>query len=362
VAQAVTDMTARNPDDAARDDVSLARYSRQMLFEPIGEPGQRALKHARVALIGCGALGSVLANTLVRAGVGHLCIIDRDFIELADLQRQILFDEHDVAANLPKVEAAARKLRRINSAVEVEPIVADLNPSNAEALCTDADLILDGTDNFQTRFLLNDVAVKHDLPWIHGGCVAAEGRVMPIIPHQTPCLRCIWDEPPPPGELPTCDTAGVLASAVNVVASLQALEAIKILTGRLEALNRRLVTFDLWTGHFQAIDMQSAYDDGDCCCCKQGRFDFLAGEQAPATATRCGRNAVQVLPPPGLRVDFKQIATRLKSGARPEYNTFMLKFRVDDCAVTLFPDGRAIIQGTPDPDHGRALYAQYIGG
>lgn len=332
-----------------------------MLFEPIGERGQRALRHAHVALIGCGALGSVLANTLVRAGVGSLRIVDRDFIELDNLQRQTLFDEHDVAANLPKAEAAARKLRKTNSAVEIEPVITDLNPTNAEDLCRDTDLILDGTDNIETRFLLNDVAVKHDIPWVYGACVAAEGRVMPIIPHQTPCLRCVWEELPAPGELPTCDTVGILAPTVQIVASLQALEAMKILTGRLDALSRKLVTFDVWTGRFRAIDVQPFRDAGDCRCCKLGQFDFLTGGQTSSTATLCGQNAVQVLPPSGMKVNLKQIANRLKAGARPTYNEFMLRFRVDDLTVALFPDGRAIVQGTTDPAQARTIYAKYIG-
>ncbi|MFO0839207.1 MAG: ThiF family adenylyltransferase [Phycisphaerae bacterium] len=333
-----------------------------MLFEPLGVDGQRRLRLSRVALVGCGALGTVLANTLVRAGVGWMRIIDRDFIELDNLQRQVLFDEHDIAANLPKAEAAARKLRKINSAVEVEPVVADVNPANAESLCADVDLILDGTDNFETRFLVNDVAVKAELPWVYGACIAAEGLVMPILPRQTPCLRCIWEEAPPPGMTPTCDTAGVLGPVVNIVASLQALEAMKILSGRLEALNRRLVTIDAWLGTVRMLDMRSARDAGDCPCCKQGKFEFLSGERASASAALCGRNAIQILPATsGARIDFREIASRLRGTSRPVFNEFLLRFDIGEHSVTLFRDGRAIVQGTSDPAVARGVYAKYVG-
>ena len=346
---------------SASAESELARYSRQMLFEPLGgERSQRALKHAAVTLVGCGALGSVLANTLARAGVGRMRIIDRDFIELDNLQRQVLFDEQDLAQNLPKAQAAARALRRINSAVEVEPVVDDVNPSNAERLCEDADLILDGTDNFETRFLINDVAVKLGIPWVYGACVGAEGLVMPIIPRDTPCLRCVWEDAPPPGVSPTCDTAGVLAPVVNIVASLQALEAMKLLTGNLDALNRKMVSVDGWRGVFRALDMQPAYEKGDCPCCKQGRYEFLSGERSSSTTSLCGRNAVQILPQPGTRVSFRDIAGRLRA-ARPTHNEHLLRFEIDDYAVTLFADGRAIIKGTSDASVARSVYAKYVG-
>jgi molybdopterin/thiamine biosynthesis adenylyltransferase len=344
-----------------RPEPQLARYSRQMLFEAIGQPGQKRLQHAQVTLIGCGALGSVLANTLVRGGIGCLRIVDRDFIELENLHRQFLFDEHDIAHNLPKAEAAARKLRKINSAVEVDPLVADANPGNIESFCTDVELILDGTDNFETRFLINDVAVKHNVPWVYGACIAAEGLVMPILPHQTPCLRCIWEQAPPPGSTPTCDTAGVLASVASITASLQAVEAIKILTGRLDEVNRKLLAIDAWRGTIHAIDVQSAYEAGDCRCCKRGEYEFLAGQHGSQTTTLCGREAVQVLPPPGTKVNFKQVAARLARHARATFNQYMLKFAVDDYHVTLFPNGRAIIQGTADEATAKSVYARYIG-
>jgi molybdopterin/thiamine biosynthesis adenylyltransferase len=357
-------MPPGNENDPRRTAASSeleARYSRQMLFEPIGAAGQSRLAQSRVVLVGCGALGSVLADTLVRAGVGFLRIIDRDFLELNNLQRQVLFDEHDLAAGLPKAEAAARKLRRINSTIEIEPLVADLNPGSAEPLCTDVHLILDGTDNFETRFLINDVAVKHAVPWIYGACIAAEGMVMPILPGSTPCLRCLWEDAPPPGTTPTCDTVGVLAPVVHVVASLQAVEAIKILTGRLEEVSRRLTTVDVWSGRWRSLDMSSAQTAGECPCCRQKRYEFLAGERLSSSTTLCGRNAVQILPPPGLRADFQVIAGRLPASAGAAASDYMLKFAVEGFAVTLFPDGRAIIQGTSDASAARGVYARYIG-
>lgn len=342
-------------------DPALARYSRQVLFEPIGAAGQKRLMLAHVGLVGCGALGTVLASTLARAGVGNLKIIDRDFVELDNLQRQVLFDELDVSQNLPKAEAAARKLRKINSAIEVRPVIADVHPGNIESLCGDVDLLLDGTDNFETRFLINDLAIKHAIPWVYGACVAAEGLVMPILPGKTACLRCIWEEAPPPGMSPTCDTAGVIGPVVNIVASFQAAEAMKILMGRLDAVNRELLTIDAWTGRVRGMNMQAARDAGDCPCCKRRRFDFLAGERASAAVTLCGRDAVQISPADGAAtVDLRRMAERLRK-LRAVGNEFLLKFTVDSLAVTVFADGRAIIKGTRDPTVARGVYAKYVG-
>lgn len=345
-------------DDREQLEPRLHRYSRQVMFDRIGVRGQKNLLLARVALVGCGALGTVLANTLVRAGVGFLRIIDRDFIEIDNLQRQVLFDEQDLGANLPKAEAAARKLRRVNSAVEVDGIVADLDATNAERLCGDVDLLLDGTDNLETRYLMNDVSVKLGLPWVYGACVAADGLVMPIVPGKTPCLRCVWEEPPPPGASETCDTVGVLASIVNIVASFQAQEAIKLLAGCQDQLIRGLLTIDAWTGRVRLVDVGKQADA--CPCCRQSRFDFLRGERTSSSTALCGRNAVQVRPSSDAEVDFKALASRL-SRHRPSANEFMLKFEVDSLAVTLFRDGRAIIKGTSDPAQARAVYAKYIG-
>src|SRR5713101_4453342 len=227
-------------------DTNLERYSRQMRFYGVGEEGQRRLLNSHVTLCGCGALGTVLANALVRGGVGHLRLVDRDFIETNNLQRQVLFDEHDVAENIPKAEAAARKLSAINSSVHVEPVVTDIDHTNILDLVKDADLILDGTDNFEIRYLINDTAVKLSKPWIYGGCIGSHGQTMTIIPGETPCLRCVFEAAPAPGETGTCETAGVLGPIVNIVASLQATEALKILTGRMDAINRELICLDVW--------------------------------------------------------------------------------------------------------------------
>lgn len=339
-----------------------SRYSRQILFPEIGTAGQEKLRAARVTLVGCGALGTVLANTLVRAGVGFVRIIDRDYVELNNLQRQVLFNESDVAQGMPKAVAAAAHLAAVNSEVTIEPVVADVTASNIEALVEDVQLILDGTDNFETRYLINDVAVKRRIPWVYGACVGSDGMVMPILPHETPCLRCVFDRPPPPGVSPTCDTAGVLGSIVNIVASLQAVEALKILMGRLDAVNRHLLQIDAWTGRFDSFDMQAALE-GDCPCCKRGQYDFLTGQSTWRAAALCGRDAVQVTPPPESHVDFDAVADRIVKVAHgtPQRNRYLLRFEVDDKQVTLFRDGRAIIKGTSEPDEARTLYAKYIG-
>lgn len=344
-------------------DPKLARYSRQMLYEPVGEEGQRRLLASRVTVIGCGALGTVLANTLARAGVGFLRIVDRDFIEINNLQRQVLFNEDDIAANLPKAEAAKRKIERINSEIEVEAVVTDVNHRNIEQLADGADLLLDGTDNFETRFLINDLAVKTGRPWVYGACIGATGLSMPILPNDTPCLRCIFEQAPPPEMNPTCDTAGVLGPVVNMVASHQALEAMKILMGRLDALNRKLLNFDAWSGRVSMLNVQKAYEMGDCPCCKRRNFEFLDGKFGSSATTLCGRNAVQVNPPPGLKIEFPVIADKMRNvaHAEPKFNAFMLKANIEPFELTVFADGRAIIKGTSKPEEARSLYAKYIG-
>ncbi len=342
-------------------DVSLERYSRQMRFPGIGEDGQSRLLHARVTLCGCGALGTVLANSLVRAGVGHLRLIDRDFIEMSNLQRQVLFDEHDVAENLPKAEAAARKLAAINSSVHVEPVVTDIDRTNILDLCEDADLILDGTDNFEIRYLINDVAVKLNKPWVYGGCIGSHGQTMTILPGQTPCLRCVFEAAPAPGETGTCETAGVLGPIVNVIASYQAVEALKILTGKLEQVNRELFYFDLWDNTFRRIKVAPLLGKVDCPCCRQRRFEWLDGAFGSQTTSLCGRNAVQVSHRTASKLSFEDLARDLEQLGTVSYNRFLLKFSAEGHEFTVFPDGRAIIKGTSDEDKARSLYARYIG-
>jgi adenylyltransferase/sulfurtransferase len=336
-----------------------------MRFPGIGKAGQERLLASRVTLCGCGALGTVLANVLVRAGVGFVRVVDRDFIEPSNLQRQVLFDESDIAANLPKSEAAVRKLRQINSAVQVEAVVADIDRTNIEELCRDADLILDGTDNFEVRYLINDVAVKHGKPWVYGGAIGSQGMSMTIIPGETPCLRCVFEAAPNPGEAATCETAGVLAPTVQVVASFQAAEALKILAGKADAINRELLALDIWDNTTRRVKVAPLKGrKGQCPCCAKRQFEWLEGAHGTQTTSLCGRNAVQVSHRVAGRLDFDDMAKQLTgSGLAREigHNRFLLKFKVEDYDFTVFPDGRAIIKGTDDTEKARTLYAKYIG-
>src|SRR5688572_17650396 len=334
------------------------RYARQRLFAPLGAAGQEKLGAARVALVGCGALGTHLAQHLVRAGVGRLRICDRDFVELNNLQRQVLFDERDVAANLPKAAAAAAKLAAVNREVALEAKVVDVNPSNVESLLGDADLVLDGTDNFETRFLLNDACLKLAKPWVYGGCVGADGMVLAVLPGKTACFRCFVPDPPDPGSVATCDTAGVLGPAVGVVASLQAAEAIKILTGHLETLAEGLITLDVWGNRHHVFRMAR---NPACPACGQGRYDFLEGNSAGAATTLCGRNAVQIRPAAEAGIDLAALERRLSGVGRVSRNDYLLRLDADGFEVTVFPDGRAIIRGTDDPARARTVYAKYVG-
>jgi len=340
---------------------SLDRYSRQIRFPQLGEGGQRALLRSRVALCGCGALGTVLANHLARAGVGAIRIIDRDFIETHNLQRQILFDEDDVAQNLPKAEAAARKIRAINSTITVEPVVTDIDHTNILDLVGDADLILDGTDNFETRYLINDASIKLGKPWIYGGVIGSEGQTMTIVPGKTPCLRCLIETAPPPGMTPTCETAGVLGPAVAVIASFEAIEAIKILSGAWDALNTHLIMVDVWDWTFRQLKVAGLLGKVDCPCCVQRRFEWLDGGMGSHTTTLCGRNAVQVAVRRSQPLDFRELAQRLEGIGVVRHNAYMLRFTTDGYVFTVFPDGRAIINGTNDIAKARTLYAQYVG-
>src|SRR5207244_4994545 len=266
----------------------LERYSRQMRFYGIGEDGQRRLLESHVTLCGCGALGTVLANALVRGGVGHLRLVERDFIETSNLQRQVLFDEHDVAENLPKAEAAARKLGAINSSVHVEPVVADIDRTNIVELVKDADLILDGSDNFEVRYLINDAAVQLGKPWVYGGCIGSHGQTMTILPGETPCLRCVFEAAPAPGEAGTCETAGVLSPIVNIVASYQATEALKILTGRRDQINRDLIYVDVWENIQRRIKIAPLLGKVDCPCCRRRRSGSLDDGHGASTRRCCG--------------------------------------------------------------------------
>jgi molybdopterin-synthase adenylyltransferase len=340
--------------------VDLARYARQVRFPPLGEEGQRRLSQGRALLCGCGALGSTIANLLVRAGIGALRIVDRDFVELSNLQRQSLFDEADARAGLPKAIAAAEKLRTINSTVTIEPIVADIEPENVEPFCEGIDLILDGTDNFETRLLLNDAAVKLAIPWVYGGCVGAEGQTMTILPGETPCLRCLMPECPAPGSTATCETAGILGPIVGLIASIEAAEAMKILSGNRAAVSRELTVLDLWQNVIRRIDIRRLRDQTDCPTCKHGEFPWLHGRAGGRTAVLCGRNAVQ-LSHPGASISLDDLAVKLEGVGQLTRNQYLLRFVVEGYELTIFPDARAIVSGTNDIAVARAVYAKYVG-
>ena len=332
------------------------RYSRQVLFRGIGVEGQRRLQMARVAIVGCGATGSAVASLLARSGVGTLRLIDRDYVEASNLQRQALFDEADAAESIPKALAAARKIAAFNSQIVVEPLVSDLTPANIQALLGGMQLILDGTDNFETRYLVNDYAVKHSVPWIYAGAVGSYGVTMNVLPGQTACLACIFPDPPR-GTFETCETAGILNSAVNLVASIQATEALKLLVGAEDRLRQTLLSFDVWKNE-QAEVAASTPRDG-CRVCGKRAFLYLAGEAQPHI-TMCGRNSVQIHER-HRPVDFAEVSDRLKPHGTVRHNDFVLKFWHEPYEMTLFPDGRAIIKGTTDTAVARSLYARYVG-
>jgi molybdopterin/thiamine biosynthesis adenylyltransferase len=341
----------------------LSRYHRQILFPAIGEAGQYQLGQSRVLLCGCGALGTVLAETLVRAGVGFLRVVDRDFVELTNLQRQVLFDEQDLKDQLPKSIAAARKLGMINSQVTIEPHVADVSPGNVLKLAENVDLILDGTDNFETRFLLNDVSLELGIPWIYGGCIGSHGQVMPIFPGETACLRCLIEEVPAPGTTETCDTAGILGPTVNMIASLQAVQALKILCGHKDQVEAALHILDVWDGTLRKMSVKHLREQGECPACCKGERSWLNGDRVSQAAVLCGRNAVQVSPPERRQIALIEFAEKLRASGQVTVNPFLLRLIVQDGAfeITLFADARAIIKGTADPSVAKSLYARYVG-
>ena len=332
------------------------RYSRQILFSGIKPEGQEKLSGARVTIVGCGATGSCVASLLGRAGVGHLRIIDRDYVEPSNLQRQILFDENDAAESLPKAIAASRKLAAFNSAIGVHPEVADLSPENVDSLLGEADLILDATDNFETRYLINDFAVKNQQPWIYAAAVGAYAVTMNVLPGETACLSCIFAAPPQ-GAVETCDTAGILNSAASVVASIQATEALKLLVGARDKLRRTLLSFDLWSN--DRAEIAAGHPRANCPTCGKHEFAYLAGK-GRAQITLCGRNSVQIHER-HRPVDFTEMTMRLEPHGQVKHNDFVLKFWREPYEMTLFPDGRAIIKGTTDKAIARSLYARFVG-
>ena len=335
------------------------RYSRQILFQPIGTSGQEKLSNSRVLLVGCGALGAAHAEMLARAGVGKLRIVDRDFVEYTNLQRQTLFSETDAKERLPKAIAAKNRIAQINSETRVEAIVADVNHSNVEYLMKDYDLVLDGTDNFQIRYLINDACVKLEKTWIYGAAVSSYGATMTIIPFETPCLRCIFEEMPSAGSAPTCDTAGVIMPIIASVSAIQVSEALKILTGNLDRLHKSLIQIDVWQNDWRKIKLGKP--NADCECCAKRNFEFLEAESIEFSAVLCGRNAVQIAPPKPTDLDLTQLAEKLKNLGEMKQNEYLLRLKLDSYELTVFRDGRAIIRGTDDAVIARSIYAKFVG-
>jgi molybdopterin/thiamine biosynthesis adenylyltransferase len=344
----------------ADDDPKLDRYRRQIRFAPLGEAGQRQLATGRVLICGCGALGCVAADVLVRSGVGFVRLIDRDFVDLDNLHRQVLFDESDAAAQLPKAVAAARRLARVNSDVEIEPVVADVNAENIRQLADDVDLIIDGTDNFETRYLINDLAVATQKPWLFAGCVGAEGQTLAIVPGQSPCLSCIMPEPPPAAAQPTCETAGVLNPIVNVIASLQAMEALKLLSGNRDQLNPAMTLVDLWQNQIRTINV-AASRSADCPTCGRREFAWLEEGRGAAITRLCGRNSVQISAASAEPLDLAALEKKLSEVGRVTANGFLVRLEVDQYQITVFADGRTLVGGTDDVAEARTVQAKYIG-
>lgn len=351
-------MNSPGEDDEAPD--HLARYSRQVRFPPIGKEGQQKLLAARVLVVGCGALGSAQASLLARAGVGKLRIVDRDFLELSNLQRQTLYDEDDVASGLPKAIAARNRLVKINSQIEVEAHVADVDAGNIAGLLAGVDCLLDGTDNFETRYLLNDASLKLGIPWVYGGCLGAEGQTLTILPGETPCLRCLLPEAPPPGSSPTCDAAGILGTIIQFVAAWQCNEALKILCGRKADISRTWNVFDLWDATARQIKL-GGIDRSACPACSGKEFPWLEGRRGGSSAVLCGRNAVQLSFPDRPAVSLANLERQLASIAQVSRNPYLLRATIGPHTLTVFPDGRAVIGGTEDIAEARSLYARYIG-
>ncbi len=335
---------------------SESRYSRQIRFIPIGEAGQERISAATVAIVGCGALGTVEAEILARAGVGRLRLIDRDYVEWSNLQRQFLYSESDAADALPKAAAAVRRIAQINSSITVEPLVADLTASTAPELLEDVDLIVDGTDNFEVRFLINDYAVREDIPWIYAAAVGSYGLKLPIVPGTTACLRCVYPEPPQ-GAQPTCETDGVLAPITAAIASLACGDALKILASGASSVNARLTTVNVWSGEIRQTKPPAR--DPACPCCVRREFVHLNGQRR-IPISLCGRNAVQIHDR-SRPVDLAELAERLAPLATVRRNDFAVRAFVESYELTVFPDGRAIIKGTTDTGIARSVYARYVG-
>ncbi len=334
------------------------RYSRQMLFSGVGVEGQSKIEGGQVAVIGCGALGTVSAEMLTRAGVGRLTIIDRDFVETSNLQRQSLFTEEDARLALPKAVVAEKALIAMNSQVQVRGVVQDVCCGNIEELCQGAQVIVDGTDNFETRYLLNDFCVKWECPWLYGACVGSYGTAFAFRPQHTPCLRCLFETPPTPGTNETCDTAGILASVVHIVASYQVTQVLKLLVG--QSPSAQLLKVDVWQDVWRTIRAGGARNHF-CPCCGKRQFRFLEGKEQNQLTRLCGRNAVQISPGRPSRLNFEELSQRLRKTGKVDFNPYMMRIQVNGYEIALFPDGRSIIRGTEDFSQARAVYARYIG-
>jgi len=334
------------------------RYARQEILHKIGEEGQKKLLESHVLIVGCGALGTAAANNLVRAGIGKISILDRDFVELNNLQRQVLFDETDVGE--PKAIAAAKKLKLINSSIEIEPIVKDLNHTNVEEIINGVDLVLDGTDNILTRMLINDVCVREEIPWIYTGAIGTSGMTMNILPGAA-CIRCLYPSIPKPGSLPTCDTMGVLNTITVIMGSMASTETIKILIGEAKSKNGQdgsLIVYDAWDNSFDDIIVRK---NEKCGCCSGGNFDYLNAEEREVITSLCGRNAVQITPADAKQMDLRELASKLEHLGSIKCADFILLFKTPDYEISVFRDGRAIIKGTKDQNIARSIYARYIG-
>lgn len=345
----------------------LPRYHRQSLI--ITDEAQSRLASAHIAIVGMGALGCTSADLLARAGVGRITLIDRDLVELTNLQRQTLYTEQDVAESLPKAQAARRRLASVNSSISITAHIADLTPANITTLIPAAvNLIIDGTDNFSTRYLLNDYAVKHTIPLCYGGVIATRGMQATFLcgDPESPCLRCIFDSPPPPGTTPTCDTVGVLGPAVSIISATQAADAIKILIGKRDLLSHTLLEFDLWTNHHRHLDLRGM-KRADCPCCSTRNFEFL-NDPIQEPASLCGQHSVQ-LPSGGRLIDLPGLARRLRPLGVVTANPYFIRLRAStrpagfekDCEITVFPDGRTIVRGTTKTELARAIYARFVG-
>lgn len=336
-----------------------SRYSRQMILPGWGLENQKRLGAKAAVVVGCGALGSHVASHLARVGIGHLVLADRDFVEWHNLPRQALYTEADAEQAVPKAIAAAGRLRQINSQVEIEAHLVDVNADTIEPLLSGADLVLDGADNFEVRYLVNEACVKHGIPWVYGGVLGTYGLTAAIVPGETPCLRCLLGPMPGPGSVPTCETAGVLGPAVATIAALEVTEGLKILLERRDDLLRSLIMVDVWTGDFERAKVERG--KAACPVCDDGQYDLLTAERGSASTVLCGRNAVQVNPKPAQKLDLEMLGARLAEVGNVQVSDYLLRLDVEGFQITVFVDGRAIVKGTDDAARARALYARYVG-